>query len=349
MLDIKNKLSRHFNKTPPCASFVAGTLVHTDKGLVPIQDIKVGDKVLSRDEHNPNGELAYKKVLSIFKSPKKEKLYKVEYHSHCASDRGENSLNYIFCTDNHLFWRSLEPNDAQGEWTTAEDLFGGYLNSAHGDALELSDFSFMPVRTLPNFPQGCAYVQSLEHMTDDWNDTENVEFVQFKQNGYQFVCLADNEEESKDKLNEMSLDTSDSIWHLSQSSPFTINLDLYSKLNIRLRQDTKHHTHTSEKFAEYMNEPIMEDGEVICQNRIGNHEAYERTLRNIALHGDDSGLTETSLHNNVEHYYGEEYPNSYSDHVYNLEVEDYHTYFVGPDAVWAHNTNCRKQLTPQKQ
>ena len=30
--------------------FVAGTLVHTDKGLVPIQEIKVGDWVLSRPE-----------------------------------------------------------------------------------------------------------------------------------------------------------------------------------------------------------------------------------------------------------------------------------------------------------
>jgi hypothetical protein len=33
-----------FNKN----SFAAGTLVHTDKGLVPIQEIKVGDSVLSR-------------------------------------------------------------------------------------------------------------------------------------------------------------------------------------------------------------------------------------------------------------------------------------------------------------
>lgn len=28
--------------------FAAGTLVHTDKGLVPIQDIKVGDLILSK-------------------------------------------------------------------------------------------------------------------------------------------------------------------------------------------------------------------------------------------------------------------------------------------------------------
>ena len=30
--------------------FVAGTLVHTDKGLVPIEQIKVGDMVLSKPE-----------------------------------------------------------------------------------------------------------------------------------------------------------------------------------------------------------------------------------------------------------------------------------------------------------
>ena len=35
--------------------FVAGTLVHTDKGLVPIEQIKVGDMVLSKHE---NGEEA---------------------------------------------------------------------------------------------------------------------------------------------------------------------------------------------------------------------------------------------------------------------------------------------------
>lgn len=32
------------------SGFVAGTLVHTDKGLVPIEKIKVGDMVLSKHE-----------------------------------------------------------------------------------------------------------------------------------------------------------------------------------------------------------------------------------------------------------------------------------------------------------
>jgi len=44
------------------SGFVAGTLVHTDKGLIPIDQIKVGDLVLSKNEIG-EGELAYKPVL----------------------------------------------------------------------------------------------------------------------------------------------------------------------------------------------------------------------------------------------------------------------------------------------
>ena len=36
----------------PMAGCVAGSLVHTDKGLVPIQDIQVGNQLLSRRKDN---------------------------------------------------------------------------------------------------------------------------------------------------------------------------------------------------------------------------------------------------------------------------------------------------------
>ena len=45
--------------------FVAGTLVHTDKGLAPIQEIKVGDLVLSKPESG-EGETSFKPVLNTF-------------------------------------------------------------------------------------------------------------------------------------------------------------------------------------------------------------------------------------------------------------------------------------------
>ena len=44
--------------------FVAGTLVHTRDGLVPIEKIRVGDWVLSQPEMK--GEQAYKRVTNTF-------------------------------------------------------------------------------------------------------------------------------------------------------------------------------------------------------------------------------------------------------------------------------------------
>ena len=51
--------------------FVAGTLVHMDKGLVPIQDIKVGDLILTRPEGGI-GDIEYKPVVKTFVHEDKE-------------------------------------------------------------------------------------------------------------------------------------------------------------------------------------------------------------------------------------------------------------------------------------
>jgi len=56
--------------------FVAGTLVHTDKGLVPIQDIKVGDLILSKPvlskPEDGSGDIEYKPVVKTFVHEDKE-------------------------------------------------------------------------------------------------------------------------------------------------------------------------------------------------------------------------------------------------------------------------------------
>jgi hypothetical protein len=48
------------------ACFVAGTLVHTKEGMKPIEQIRVGDYVLSKPE-NGKGEVAYKRVVRTVK------------------------------------------------------------------------------------------------------------------------------------------------------------------------------------------------------------------------------------------------------------------------------------------
>ena len=49
----------------PQTCFIAGTLVHTKEGLKPIEQIKVGDWVLSKPESG-QGEQAYKRVTKTF-------------------------------------------------------------------------------------------------------------------------------------------------------------------------------------------------------------------------------------------------------------------------------------------
>ena len=89
--------------------FVAGTLVHTDKGLVPIEQIKVGDIVLSKPESG-EGELAYKPVVNTLEFDDKEVWY-VEFRSSLCypyerMDSGEIPYHneFIIGTPNHPFW-----------------------------------------------------------------------------------------------------------------------------------------------------------------------------------------------------------------------------------------------------
>ena len=80
------------------SGFVAGTLVHTDQGLVPIEQIKVGDIVLSRHE-SCEGTLEYKRVTKTFKSAEEKVLFAVWY-----TVNGSPLERLLICTKDHPFW-----------------------------------------------------------------------------------------------------------------------------------------------------------------------------------------------------------------------------------------------------
>jgi hypothetical protein len=90
--------------------FVAGTLIHTDKGLVPIEQIKVGDMVLSKPEIG-EGELAYKPVVNTFEFEDKEVWFVKTNNSSCYDEEniysGEIKYHneFIIGTPDHPFWR----------------------------------------------------------------------------------------------------------------------------------------------------------------------------------------------------------------------------------------------------
>ncbi len=118
--------------------FVAGTLVHTKKGLRPIEQIKVGDYVLSKPESG-EGEACYKRVVKTFESDDQE-VYYVSYH-------GEAGSGFLIVTGNHPFWvinsndYGVDPEEHPGHefdpintWVRADHLSGEY-----GESLQLHD------------------------------------------------------------------------------------------------------------------------------------------------------------------------------------------------------------------
>lgn len=101
-------------------------MVHTNKGLVPVQDIKVGDMVLSLPE-NGEGELAYQPVTETFVSEDKE-IWAL-FHQDCDATNWEADLKVIFVTGGHPVWvQDYEGSNAVDRvqvngWMRPDELF----------------------------------------------------------------------------------------------------------------------------------------------------------------------------------------------------------------------------------
>ena len=76
--------------------FAAGTPIWTDRGQLPIEQIKVGDMVLSRPE--AGGEPAFKRVTKTFCHEDK-KIWRLEYYL-----TKEEKWAEMFVTPNHPIW-----------------------------------------------------------------------------------------------------------------------------------------------------------------------------------------------------------------------------------------------------
>jgi hypothetical protein len=102
-----------YRPTPPlptCECFVAGTPVMTQQGRRPIEQVAVGDLVLSRDI--PTGRLGWEPVLQVTSQPPKETVTLV---------LGDEELT---CTPGHLFWVSGEGWKKAAEIEASDWLHG---------------------------------------------------------------------------------------------------------------------------------------------------------------------------------------------------------------------------------
>jgi RHS repeat-associated protein len=91
--------------------FVAGTLVETNEGLRPIEDVEVGDLVLSRDE--VTGETAYKPVTELVRRHERQ-VWRLTLA--VTSIGGGQSEATFGTTDDHP-WRTSD-----GRWVRTDEL-----------------------------------------------------------------------------------------------------------------------------------------------------------------------------------------------------------------------------------
>lgn len=124
--------------------FVAGTLVHTSDGLVPIERIRVGDLVLSRSGAGDGGEI-YQRVVSTFEVDDKEVWYVGFYRQGATGYVFDDAAGFVVCTPTHRFrvvdmedWAIGMLGDYRNRWVPADRLnVGMVVQLAHGQRAEI--------------------------------------------------------------------------------------------------------------------------------------------------------------------------------------------------------------------
>ncbi|MBL8398111.1 MAG: hypothetical protein JNL84_08215 [Candidatus Accumulibacter sp.] len=159
---VLNYMAKLFQRTCPemvGGCFIAGTLVHTDKGLVPIEQIKVGDRVLSQPEET--GERAYKRVVNTLVFEDKA-LWVVKYSIGPHDGTKPNQMVFhLYATDNHPFWV-----DGKG-WIAAKCLKKyDQMRLASGEPAQVEQV--WPVVRTP--VEGLGWVSS--DMLNSWDGVE---------------------------------------------------------------------------------------------------------------------------------------------------------------------------------
>ncbi len=107
----------------PCnCCFAAGTLVQTEEGFTAIEDLRVGDQVISKDEHT--GAMASKPVKALIYTAGKT-VYSLVVRN------PDGSSESLTVTDNHPFWvlnkASTVTGASEAGWVDSAQLVPGML------------------------------------------------------------------------------------------------------------------------------------------------------------------------------------------------------------------------------
>ncbi len=244
------------------SGFVAGTLVHTDKGLVPIEQLKVGDRVLSKHESG-EGEQVYKRVVKTFKSAEKLPIVRVSFLGTNVDEK--NGEMHLFCTGNHPFW-------VVGKgWQLASQL----IDSDSGGIDLLIDLNDKP-----------AIVRD-------------------------FMCFV-----RTTSVPDIALSANSSEW--KEHDGFSMMIDFRNNKPILIGGGGSLFSGISDSRSWHPDEDI---------HYLPKNDAAAETQFYYQAIDEDFRRADDALFNNL-----------YRAYVYNIEIEDFHTYFIGKAGILTHTS-----------
>ncbi|WP_218932783.1 polymorphic toxin-type HINT domain-containing protein [Roseimaritima multifibrata] len=158
-----NKYSTTNFYSPPqfaCECFVAGTLVTTSEGAKPIEQIRVGDQVLSKSIED--GTLSWDTVCATTEQPAKP-LVRLQLED-----------EQLDCTQGHLFWVS------GAGWTQARNLQNGDVLHAIADPIRIQDVSSAeaaPTYNLITNENHTYFVGETQVLSHDFNEQAPTAYI----------------------------------------------------------------------------------------------------------------------------------------------------------------------------
>ena len=345
--------------------FVAGTLIHTDKGLVPIEQLEIGDMVLSRDEHNPDGELAYKRVLNTFVSSSQQKIFKIEYEVSRIL-RLENLIQAV--ADNPRFNDSLAIQHYCQQMIKEHQMFDKYKGWASKTAISPCYFALYCTE------DQILWLKELSWASiSDKNDNIN----QWRTTGYEYnytlmnfsnIPMKYDVEHSLLPTNipdvavqvyesNMTPDNEDElpwvygVYDFRSGKPIEVmNFTSVPRERYDLKANVDNVILSGDKNDPRVAELLRKNGFLIGSEIYDHAQGYfeiDEDGNNLKTKSSVYGNNGTEAQKQADKAKRDEYK-YYKTRVYSIEVEDYHTYFVDRLGIWCHDgiseINYKKQF-----
>ena len=340
---------------------VAGTLVHTDKGLVPIEQLKVGDMVLSKHESN-TGEQASKRVVSTFKSATRQPIMAVKFYSQALEKIAEDFKDYIY---------SLKEYSPDGQTSTFDqEKFDIYAKELTGFFEQKYQRSFHPDEVAAifrsNYKMHIFCTENHPFWVEDkgWVPADQLESYDLLQ-GYDQDALeikTDFDAKACGPLYKSSIAGIASYFHFDEEDNYENILDGVNEfVDFRFGQPTFIRPSLVHGRLEDLKIPDKDIDQCLFGFRQDFHPLenvycrlndpdYPRAIKNnaqdLVSFPDENILESDFFYGNdiIRYHIDTSESEKFEDYVYNIEVEDFHTYYVGFAGVLVKASNIKLRL-----